>query len=338
MNEKSINPEIQIRPATMQDLLSVVNLLNTCLLDQTGEAPVEEGYIRSEWETPGRDLADNTRVAVNADGQLVGYIETWDFEPHVRVYTYGSVHPDYRGQNIGTALALWAESRARQAIAKAPSGSLVAMGQSVFSKSKAAQVLLEGLDYRVTRHSYQMEIEMDSPPATFALPVGISIRPYRAGTEEEIVQTTVRKAFRDHWGYVERPFEEDRERWMHWIANDPRYDPSLWFVAVEGEQIIGISLCQLKTAGVPEIGLIDTLAVLRPWRRKGIGLALLLHSLDAFYQRGTYRVELGVDAQNLTGATRLYEKAGMRVKSRQIYYEKELRPGFDLSTQSIIIL
>jgi len=75
--------------------------------------------------------------------------------------------------------------------------------------------------------------------------------------------------------------------------------------------------------------------VRRPWRRKGLGLALLLHSFGEFYRRGRRRVGLGVDAQSLTGATRLYEKAGMRVARVYNTYEKELRPGVDLSTQSV---
>jgi len=48
-------------------------------------------------------------------------------------------------------------------------------------------------------------------------------------------------------------------------------------------------------------------------------------------------VGLGVDAQSLTGATRLYEKAGMHSDpARQlVLYEKELRPGIEIRTQSL---
>lgn len=336
MTVKPTNQTISMRPAAMQDLHGVVDLLNTCQLEQVGEAHLEEGLIRAEWESPGRDLAKDTRVALSSDGSVVGYIEIWDQEPHVRLHVYGRVHPDYRGQNIGSALAGWAETRARQAIPKSPPGARVSMGQEAHSADTATRALLEGEDYREMRASYQMKIEMDTPPPSLLLPPGIGIRPYVTGQEDEAVLLTERDSFRDHWGYVERPLEKDRERFLHWIAADPRYDPSLWFVAVERDQIIGVSLCQLKTAKIPDIGSVDSLAVLRPWRRRGIGLALLLHSFGEFYRRGTNRVELGVDAQNLTGATRLYEKAGMQVKNNFVYYEKELRPGLDLSTQSSI--
>ena len=42
-------------------------------------------------------------------------------------------------------------------------------------------------------------------------------------------------------------------------------------------------------------------------------------------------------SQNLTGATRLYERAGMHVARTYISYEKELRAGIELSTQAIPI-
>ncbi|HEV2582694.1 MAG TPA: GNAT family N-acetyltransferase, partial [Ktedonobacteraceae bacterium] len=80
-------------------------------------------------------------------------------------------------------------------------------------------------------------------------------------------------------------------------------------------------------------GWVNTLAVLRPWRKQGLGMALLLHSFREFYQRGKRKVGLGVDSQNLTGATRLYQRAGMHVAREHITYEKELRAGIELSTQ-----
>ena len=44
---------------------------------------------------------------------------------------------------------------------------------------------------------------------------------------------------------------------------------------------------------------------------------------------------LNADAQDLTGAIRLYEKAGMHVQRQYVTYEKELCPGEELSTQSV---
>ncbi len=150
--------------------------------------------------------------------------------------------------------------------------------------------------------------------------------------QERAVLLADRDAFRDHWGHVERPFEVDYRRLMHFIENDPEFDPDLWFLALDGDEIAGISLCSPSAAGHPDTGWVNALGVRRPWRRRGLALALLHHSFCTFYQRGRQKVGLGVDAESLTGATRLYERAGMLPVRQTAAYEKVLRPGEDLTT------
>ena len=62
-----------------------------------------------------------------------------------------------------------------------------------------------------------------------------------------------------------------------------------------------------------------------PWRGQGYAKALLLHAFREFYDRGLPRVTLGVDAENPTGATHLYERVGMHVEHENVVYEKDAR-------------
>ena len=78
------------------------------------------------------------------------------------------------------------------------------------------------------------------------------------------------------------------------------------------------------------IGWVGSLGVRRPWRKRGLGEALLLQSFYNLHANGYKTIGLGVDAQNPTGATRLYKKAGMHAASEFVTYEKELRPGREL--------
>jgi mycothiol synthase len=80
---------------------------------------------------------------------------------------------------------------------------------------------------------------------------------------------------------------------------------------------------------------VDDVGVRRPWRRQGLALALLRHAFGEFYRRDIQGAALVVDATSLTGATKLYEKAGMQVFRQFDSYEKVLRPGVDLSTQGV---
>jgi ribosomal protein S18 acetylase RimI-like enzyme len=113
------------------------------------------------------------------------------------------------------------------------------------------------------------------------------------------------------------------------------YDPSLWFVAMAGDRIAGFSLCYPSTDEDPELAWLQTLGVLRPWRKQGLGLALLHHTFGEFYRRGINKVGLGVDATSLTGATRLYERAGMHIHRQYNTYARVLRDGVELGTQTL---
>jgi mycothiol synthase len=101
---------------------------------------------------------------------------------------------------------------------------------------------------------------------------------------------------------------------------------------MDGAQIAAFALCADEQESG---GWVHELGVRRPWRRKGLGLALLHHAFGEFYRRTIQNVYLEVDAQSLTGATRLYERAGMHVERQSTVYEKELRPGKELSIQTI---
>jgi mycothiol synthase len=115
---------------------------------------------------------------------------------------------------------------------------------------------------------------------------------------------------------------------MHILDSDE--DPEAaryWFVAVDGGEIAGFVLSRVGISQTPEEAWIYIVGVRPAWRRRGIALALLQHRLWELYQKGKRRVRLEVDTQNPTGATRLYEKAGMHVESRYDFFEKELRSG-----------
>ncbi len=64
--------------------------------------------------------------------------------------------------------------------------------------------------------------------------------------------------------------------------------------------------------------------MLKPWRRHGIGMALLQRSFAFIASKGYSTVRLGVDTQNATGATHLYERAGMTVRREYRVVERSV--------------
>jgi mycothiol synthase len=328
--------QYNVRAATLEDLEAAFELFDTCSNHMIGKSETTLSNVRNEWTSPGFDLDNSVRIVETPDGKIVGYVEVWDVDdPPVSIWVWGRVHPDFEDQGIGTKLMHWAETRSRLAIARAPEDARVIMRSGTFSHYDPAHELLSGLDMNLIRHFFTMAIDLKEEPVTPSWSAGIYVRTMRGEEEMRSIVHADRDAFRDHWGYVETPFDQEYDQWLHFIRNDEKFDPSLWFLAMDGEEIAGISLCKLESDEDPELGWVNVLGVRRPWRRQGLGLALLQHSFSKLWHRGKRGVGLGVDASSLTGAMDLYEKAGMHRIRQFDLYEKELRPGRDLAKQSI---
>ena len=96
--------QFHLRPASRDDLLEVVELLNSCAVDQIGTLDTNPNRILSSWTGPAFDLAASVRIAETVAGRVVGYIEVWDNEPMpVTIWVWGRVHPEFEGLGIGTS-------------------------------------------------------------------------------------------------------------------------------------------------------------------------------------------------------------------------------------------
>ena len=95
---------------------------------------------------------------------------------------------------------------------------------------------------------------------------------------------------------------------------DPDVDPRLWRVAWDDDAVAGIVRPVIYPEENGRFGWrrvwIDRLSVRRPWRRRGLGRALLVAGLAAGLERGMTLAALNVDGDNTTGALGMYERLG----------------------------
>ncbi|HUE98673.1 MAG TPA: GNAT family N-acetyltransferase [Anaerolineales bacterium] len=325
--------------ARLEDVEPALKLFNAWSQSVIQEHEITDANaIRNEWKSPGFDPAEDIRLVCAPNGEMVGYIEVWTTaKPPVHPWIWGRVHPEYEGLGIGTWMLRWGEERALRALESVPDGLRFAPRVGIYNKAEKSRKLFEAMGYGYIRSSYRMAIHMDGPVPEPVWSEGITLRTYNPETDAEAVYRAEIDSFRDHFGFVEEPFEEGFKRFKHFQLEYEGFDPTLLFLALDGPsgEIAGINLCRPHSYEDPDLGWVGTLGVRRPWRKRGIGLALLRHSFNEFYRRGKRKVGLGVDAQNLTGALRLYENAGMHVHNAFDLYEKELRAGTEISVQSL---
>lgn len=332
-----LSDEFIIRPARLDDAEGVAALANAYEISFMGVADNKADRVLKDWQSPNFNIDTHTTLVLTHDGKYVGYGTLWNANPpHVTAWAWGAVHPDYEGHGIGTYLANWYNERARQDIEKAPSDArVVVMIEAFHTHQKAAELFVQH-GFKLIRHGLRMVINVENneiPPAQLA--EGLTIRSMVHGQDDEAVYRAFNESFRDHWGHVEVPFEVGFPDFKHWYENDSRWDPTVWFLAMDGDEIAGVSLCWNFFDGEADMAYVGILGVRRAWRRKGLALALLHHTFAEYQSRGKKKVSLHVDASSLTGATKLYEKAGMHKDHQWDIYEKVLRDGRDLSTQSV---
>ncbi len=181
----------------------------------------------------------------------------------------------------------------------------------------AAQRLLEKAGYTLSSTFQRMELRITEPPTVPATIPNIEIHPIVLERDEQAVYEADEEAFLDERGKEPRTLEQWRRRFQ---MHTNHFDSTLWWVAWDGSEIAGTSMNEVDN----DAGEVMHLGVRRPWRKKGLGMALLQIALHEFYRRDIHIVRLNVDAQSLTNAHLLYERAGFRTVDAYMNYFREV--------------
>ena len=271
-----------------------------------GAEEVTADDVRHEWHLLD---ADGEVWIAESDGlvaAVAGLLKRAD--DHVASEAY--VDPEHCGRGLGSRLVALIEERAQ---ALAPGARLT---NGVLAFDRAALTLLEGRGYKPVRHFYRMAIDLQEPPPAPHWPEGLEPHPFDRDHAEKFHDAS-EEAFAEDWGHRRKTFDEFRRERM----DAPGASLDLWMGVWDGDEITATMMCDARRF---ETGWIATIGVRKLWRRRGLGLALLHHAFAEFWDRGERTVALGVDAENPTGATRLYERAGMHVLFDAVVYEKQL--------------
>ena len=295
-----------------------------------------------EWSNTLADVSRNYAHLHNCDpytdmlfaevnGYAMAYTRGWwdiDGDGNWMGFTLGYVLPAWRGKGIGRTLLRFIENRLCEIADELVKSGKIPAGLPCFynaesdSYETAKQALILHAGYQPIRYGFSMvRPDLENIPDA-PLPPGLEVRPVLP-EHYRLIWDASNEAFRDHWGYIPEPEEEFQK-----MLESPNFDPSLWRVAWEGDQVAGMVLSFIDAAENQEYkrkrGFTEGISVRRPWRRRGLARALICLSLYALKERGMQHAALGVDSQNISGALRVYEWCGFRVVKQGTIFRKAM--------------
>jgi len=319
--------DISLRPHRDSDLPEFVRIANAAnVADGIDERTSQAGL--ASWlltERANYHPADDLAVAT-VGGGVAGYgwvdwVETTDGKREYR--TRGHVDPAWRRQGVGSAILAHNEARILKVAAEHPDDLPRVYGAFAPDRRVGGVALLAGAGYLPVRYFFDMLRPTLNEIVVPPLPEGMELRPVTDVDGYRRLFAADSEAFLDHWG----GFDASEATFQQWLG-EPTFDPSLFVIAWDGEEIAGAVINIIDTEENEALdrrrGLLAGVFVRRPWRRRGLAAALVGSSLALLLERGMTSAWLGVDADNPNGALGVYERAGFVVHRRGSAFHKPM--------------
>jgi mycothiol synthase len=316
--------EFEFRALYRADLPALFELLLT--IEQADDRDLVQTLedLQHEFDDPWSNPAIDALLALTHAGQAVGFVRTFqnpEPDDEVRCFLMIEVHPAWRFNGLEDALLDWAEERGRQRLRQASEAAPRVLRSSIPDTLTERQAQLAQRGFGIVRYFYRMQRDLYEPIAPVRLPDDLALRAYTPDLSSAVLGA-FNEAFRDHWSFdLVTP-----EDWQQFFLDRSSFRPDLTYVVMDGAEVAGFSFnaisAEENARRQTSEGWVEVLGVRRPWRKRGVATALLCASLHAFKAEGLQHALLGVDAENPTGALRVYEHVGFKPIKRYVQYQK----------------
>ena len=313
------------RPIQRDDISAIQNMLIANSPVDKPDTPPSEEHMRLLLAMLGEQIDQNTLLAVAEDGTIAAAAMIFipAGEEELVALTEGIVHVNHRGRGMGGYLLQWMETRVRQAFGHSEDGRPQIMRTSCTVNQVDRIRLFEQYGFKTMRYSYKMRRSLSQQAIKGPLPTGLKWVQWTAELDLPLMHA-FNAAFSEHYG-VEKMNEE---LWGQLFTGVPQFRGDLSYLAMDGDAIVGFCINWVEDndeAGTsPQEGWVEAIGVIPAWRGQGVASALLGHALQLFQAAGLRRAALEVDAQNPSGALRLYEKHGFEVARETMHFVKML--------------
>lgn len=341
------------RPAVRDDAPTILELKNA--IAEADREPYRESLeeVAEAFDAPWRHFDTDSLLGFDTDGVLRAYavVDTTPGDATTaRVFLWGGVHPDRRGEGIGRELLAWENARARQmltALGKELPARIAVFAEDGDPETKHRLYAHAGFEPRRFYSVLRRDVAgPDAPPVPDVVLDG-SLRLVPWSTElDEPARLAHNEAFRDHWGSEPQTPEQWADgrsafapQWSFLVLDDaPDVDALLADPATDAETaaalragapyVVGYQLASKYEEDFAvrgyTFGYVSILGVRRPYRGRKIAVAALAAGMRAFAADGMQAAVLDVDTANPTGATGLYASLGFTKESGSRMYSIEL--------------
>ncbi|MEB3282306.1 MAG: N-acetyltransferase [Lyngbya sp.] len=313
-----------MRPCTDSDLGAIVELFNACeKVDQTGIWETVE-RLEQALNTPSFNRAKNLRLWENSEGELVGYGSVWidPSQTGIDGFLDFRVHPTVRNQGLEEEIITWGEKRLKEAT-KDGNGN-VKLYSGVCSDRGDVITILQNLGFIAVRYFFRMRRSLAKPIDEPKFPEGFKLRIVEPEKDATQWVEMYNQTFIDHWNHHDYTVEE----YLHSIKH-PEYNRELDLIAIAPDGTFA-AFCEShiypedNKRNTRNEGWIIGLGTRREFRQLGLGRAMLLSGMQCLKAKGMDTAILIVDAENPSGALRLYESVGFEKVLTNISYVKNL--------------
>jgi len=288
------------RPATIDDVDAIAELVGACELHDDGEREVDradvEAFFRQPSFEPGRDA-----VLVLAGADLAAEADV------SRGRVMVDVHPSHRGRGLGTTLVGWAEARAVDAGDRR-------VRQVVTDADHAAAELLNARGYDRTGEAWILRIDLDAHRDEVPPPDGVRLRPFGEPGDDAEAHRVVEEAFSSFPDRQPHAFDD----WRAEIVDHAEFDADHSAIAESAGRVIGAAM----VLRYGQEGWVEQIAVDAEHRGRGVGTAMLAWVFGRLRRDGV--PTCGLSTNSDTGALGLYERVGMRVRRSFTSWGKDL--------------
>lgn len=307
-----------------RDLTAIAHLINTCEEVDRLDEGTSISELQQEFNAPSLDVARDICLWEDAEGKLIGFAQLSVSEPGEVIdgWLWFRVHPDARGGDVEAAAIAWGEVRLREV--SAMQGGRVKLRTYARAEDCDRISVLASCGFKVARYFCRMARSLSEPIPEPHFPEGFALRQFPGEQEAAAWVEMFNQSFIDHWNHHDLTVD----KFKHELAK-PNYRNDLDLIAVADDgTFVSFCCCEICVEKCDRTGRnegwIACLGTRRGFRKRGLGRAMLLAGLHRLKAAGVATAILGVDAENSSGALRLYESAGFHNIRDSISYVKDV--------------